>query len=761
MKKRGNLWRFLACLLTLAIFFTTTAFCLKGEEMAVPKNPLRDLKEEASSGAAAMLTSYLPKSQDILEEMQEKEERETEEAQEGLESGSGNNDSENPDGESKGNLDGEGADGSGEAEDGEGEGGAGDAEGEHGTSQTKIQDGEAEAQNYFTTSIVDGETVTTQAYSFTITQLQREIPLVETIVYVNGEKMPQFNGKVPLAEGENKIKITCSYQKEGQKRFSVSRSYTVMLDTSHVVFFTNLEDGAAVSLPNYSFVAYAQYKGKDVPLTVTMDDRTCVMSENAENTYDVTLKNAENKIVLRAKAENGQEYSQSYTVHLQMKSAAILTDLTNLAGRETTKAQLEFYASVLEQSAGTEHPASVTMNGKALSSSNFNYRVTLSEGENVFTVDGTSVNSELPVETYVVYYYAPASGLEIRTDLEPEQTVGDASFVFFAYARDDRSGVDLAVTVNGKPVEGNKNHYYSVGLKKNDNSIVLTAENGSEKKVQEYTVTYEPKQSADPVEDEDGEKDQETEDLYAPTISSPDLYDGMTVKGSIKNFTLKAVDYKGRRLNASYLTIRLNGKSSGVSLIWDDSSKTSYRLKLQGGENELTIKVVDEEGHKASYLLHITSQPVGEGGVIGTARFSIDAQVLGMGYLVEPTDVELHDGENAAQVLTRFLQENGFTYAANGSSSSGFYLSRINKKGLLKDLPESMKKEYEGKYSEDSLGEFDFNYMSGWMYSVDGEFPNYGFADSYLQDGAEVRIQYTLSYGDDIGGGDALGGQTQ
>lgn len=765
MKKKGNIWRFLACLLAVAIFFVTTAFSLRGETMATPDNPLKELQEESGSGKATMLSDYLPKSQEIAEELQA-EEAATEEAAEEAEAAADtqdaeaqDKDSDNLSDEAEGTEKTDGEDGPGKGEDGEG--GDEDGAGEHGTTPSKVKDGDdGEAQNYFTTSIVDGETVTEEYYSFTITQLQKVIPLVETLVFVNGQQTPQFNGKVLLEDGKNTIKITCTYQKESEKKFSVSRSYTVILDASNVVFFTNLEDGTTVNVPNYSFVAYAQYKGENVPLTVTVNGNVCTMSPAAENTYEVTLKDLENTIVLKAKDGSGKEQTQSYRVHMELKKAAILTDLSNLAEKEMAKPQLEFYASVLEENSGQEHPAKVTMNGKELSSSNYSYKVTLKEGGNVFTVDGTRVNPDLAVETYVVYYYAPAEGLEIRTDLEPEQTVGDASFVFYAYARDSRSNVNLTVTVNGKTIEGNRNHYYSVGLKKNDNSIVMTADNGQEKKVQEYTVTYEPKKDSDVIEDEEGDEP-ETEDPNAPTISSPDLYDGMSVKGSIKNFTLKAVDYKGRKLGTSYLTLKLNGSSSGISVIWDDSVKTSYRLKLKSGENELSIKVVDEEGHKAAYLIHITSESVGAGGVIGKVRFSIDAQVLGIGYLIEPVDVEIHDGENAAGVLDRVLAEKGFTYHYTGSLNSGFYLSHIMKAGLLKDLDESMKKQYDGMYSEDSLGEFDFTRGSGWMYSVDGDFPNYGFADCYLQDGQEVRVQFTLDLGQDIGGGMALGGQGQ
>ena len=55
----------------------------------------------------------------------------------------------------------------------------------------------------------------------------------------------------------------------------------------------------------------------------------------------------------------------------------------------------------------------------------------------------------------------------------------------------------------------------------------------------------------------------------------------------------------------------------------------------------------------------------------------------------------------------------------------------------------------EGEYT---LGEFDYTFMSGWMYTLNNILPNVGFADSYLSDGDVVRVQYTLyGYGMDIG----------
>ena len=60
-----------------------------------------------------------------------------------------------------------------------------------------------------------------------------------------------------------------------------------------------------------------------------------------------------------------------------------------------------------------------------------------------------------------------------------------------------------------------------------------------------------------------------------------------------------------------------------------------------------------------------------------------------------------------------------------------------------------------------ALGEFEFTYMSGWMYAVNGVFPNVGFSDTYPTDGDVIRAQFTLyGYGADIGGGYAMGGET-
>ena len=67
---------------------------------------------------------------------------------------------------------------------------------------------------------------------------------------------------------------------------------------------------------------------------------------------------------------------------------------------------------------------------------------------------------------------------------------------------------------------------------------------------------------------------------------------------------------------------------------------------------------------------------------------------------------------------------------------------------------------YDSAYIEGiaNLYEFDCGELSGWMYRVNGWFPNYGCSRYVLQDGDTVEWLYTCDLGEDVGGGYAAGG---
>lgn len=144
----------------------------------------------------------------------------------------------------------------------------------------------------------------------------------------------------------------------------------------------------------------------------------------------------------------------------------------------------------------------------------------------------------------------------------------------------------------------------------------------------------------------------------------------------------------------------------------------------------------------------------------GQVTVSVEKFSLGQGYVREPVSVPLYEGENGASVLVRVLGNGQYDYT--GSIDSAFYLafvkdndaSAVNVPQPVLDAMSGDGIEMGGKADADWLGQFDYTFMSGWMYAVNGEFPGYGLSDYVPQDGDVMRMQFTLyGYGADLGGG--------
>ena len=170
---------------------------------------------------------------------------------------------------------------------------------------------------------------------------------------------------------------------------------------------------------------------------------------------------------------------------------------------------------------------------------------------------------------------------------------------------------------------------------------------------------------------------------------------------------------------------------------------------------------------------------------------SMDAQTLGLGYMIKPTIVHTTKYTLASTVITDAIVQNikekygldlkGYTvkhvseptenyaYMNTGSVLNGFYLAQVywpnqtNAKIAQYILDvcndkidwDQVEKDKTGKY----LGEFDYYNMSGWMYSIsdinDSEtlpsFPGVGAAGWRMRDGEVMRWQFTVyGYGSDL-----------
>ena len=100
------------------------------------------------------------------------------------------------------------------------------------------------------------------------------------------------------------------------------------------------------------------------------------------------------------------------------------------------------------------------------------------------------------------------------------------------------------------------------------------------------------------------------------------------------------------------------------------------------------------------------------------------------GTILAKTTVTFYEGESVFDVLQRVCKENGI------------------------HLESSWTPIYNSAYIEGihNLYEFDCGALSGWMYRVNGWYPNYGCSRYQLQDGDVVEWRYTCDLGNDVGG---------
>ena len=96
------------------------------------------------------------------------------------------------------------------------------------------------------------------------------------------------------------------------------------------------------------------------------------------------------------------------------------------------------------------------------------------------------------------------------------------------------------------------------------------------------------------------------------------------------------------------------------------------------------------------------------------------------GWILAPVEVSFYEGENVFNVLLRTCKQN-----------------KIHME--YKDTPI-----YNSAYicGIGNLYEFDCGDLSGWMYAVNGTFPNYGCSQYELKDGDKIEFVYTCDLGE-------------
>ncbi|GAB6084734.1 S-layer homology domain-containing protein [Alkaliphilus crotonatoxidans] len=190
------------------------------------------------------------------------------------------------------------------------------------------------------------------------------------------------------------------------------------------------------------------------------------------------------------------------------------------------------------------------------------------------------------------------------------------------------------------------------------------------------------------------------------------------------------IDFAGMKgMEAAYIE---NGKLYPIQKYASDSEgknggKTDY---FYYNGNNLIIKTK----HFTDFVIYSTSTEGTPGG--GTdpdtkeyVTLSVDKKTINKGYVISSRKVELEEGDNAWTVLKRVLDDEGI------------------------DCDYKYYKEFDSIYvqSIDGDGEFDHGSGSGWMYNVNGWYPNYGASKYELEDGDRLEWRYTTNLGKDLG----------
>ena len=226
-----------------------------------------------------------------------------------------------------------------------------------------VDDGTKADREYFTTSIRDGEKVADSTYFFTVTHLVPELELVRCDVELGGEVLTGDAGRLELKEGENSVRISCTYKDSKSKVYRAFRDYIVILESRQAAILTDLTDCTVYS---EDFEFYAECED---PLEVRLNGSEISGSVH----YKVTLIEGENMIKLLSPRS---ELNFSVTC-IPVRELDIVTDLTDTTVYSDS---LNFTARAV---GGKAPKLTVQANGVNVRGSGNEYTAQLQEGENL------------------------------------------------------------------------------------------------------------------------------------------------------------------------------------------------------------------------------------------------------------------------------------------------------------------------------------------------------------------------------------------
>ena len=544
---------------------------------------------------------------------------------------------------------------------------------------------------YFKTSIINGSTVESETYGFSIQHLTT-LEVTGLSVTVNGkEYLFPANSRymnVRLATGANTITVSVNYREADGSTVCASKSYTVyyaqagelIIVAKRVSDNKPLNELATVTDGELTFTANMVQDGNEYPVqSVTLNGRTLT---GIGDTYTASLNSGENRIRVKASYQSSTA-DVTYTITYNANAFRISTTISDTVIDDSTAQSSASFEKVtvdseqyrfglqLIQSTGKE-----SIDRVRVSDSTGTVSLT-ADSEDYYTVDMGREDRQLYIDyrdstgrsrtyKYMLHFQRGAEGTpEDRQPTIIAQVEADGTVIGLTNGLTMKTP-DLIVLVDGRSCNGQQ----------------LYANN--------YTVSV-------------------NGTVVSAPISQSGYQFGYTAYLSnvgANTITITATDGDGYSATRSWTVYYENGDITVTVSVEATTVGLGYlvaptEVTVPGGTDAWTVvqQVLTENGYTVS--------------VSGSYLSAIQRSGICSGFFIDSELMEL--------IMADGMDENG---------------------AGLDPQPFSM----------DSLGEFDFYRWSGWMYSYNGSYPGYGLNVCKPQDGSVIRVRYTLAMGKDIGG---------
>ena len=219
------------------------------------------------------------------------------------------------------------------------------------------------------------------------------------------------------------------------------------------------------------------------------------------------------------------------------------------------------------------------------------------------------------------------------------------------------------------------------------------------------------------------------------TVSSAETADGtvtvltFTVSKAGDTFYLVGGSTTGSEADAD--TSEATEETDGSNTTSDNSTsdKTSGKTsdKSVSTSDKKTEDTAQKTESKKTCTISIDCKTILDN--LDNLRSSKTDYVPADGWILYKSTVEFDDGDTVFDILKRVTKAAGIQMESKWTPMyNSYYIEGINQ-----------------------LYEFDCGDQSGWMYSVNGWYPNYGCSSYEVKDGDKIEWRYTCSLGSDVG----------